>query len=151
MNQQPIETLLTSAVNQLIEEQPELLESDVSERALTHHLANYIAHRVRLNHNYHVDVEYNRNGIDPKRLNLTPRSACDDELKAITAFPDIIIHRRGVNTDNLLVLEIKKPNPKPKELQYDAEKLRAFRNQLGYKYAAHVIMGDAKPIQWILD
>lgn len=151
MNQQLIKTLVDlveSAVKQLIEEQPELLEYDVSERALTHHLANYIAERFP---NYHVDVEYNRRGINVKLLDLKPRRSRDDALKAITAFPDIIIHRRGVETDNLLVLEIKKLNYRAKELQYDELKLRAFRDQLGYKNAGHVIVGHENPVKWILD
>lgn len=147
MNREQIKTLIESAVKQLIEEQPELLEYGVSERALTHHLANYIAHRVSLNHNYHVDVEYNRLGIsDSKSLPLPPKDKPSEEPAESKVHPDIIIHRRN-SKHNLLVIEIKKcqsdlRNYKLKDdYQHDRRKLIGFLNDERYKYeyAMHVI------------
>ena len=83
-------------------------------------------------------MEYNRHLDDPKRLQLPRRDAADDELHATTVFPDIIVHVRGTDNHNLLVLEVKKPGG---DIAYDERKLRAFREQLHYRHAAHVILG----------
>ncbi len=32
----------------------------------------------------------------------------EDEKKSVSTFPDIIVHRRGSNKENLLVIEVKK-------------------------------------------
>ncbi len=123
----------------LIAEQPALLDLDVTERALSHHLAGYIAQLVPPE--YDVDVEYNRHGGDPKRLNLPPRRARDRELRATTVFPDILVHKRNTDDHNLLVLEMKKPG---ENMEYDGLKLHAFRNELGYRHTAHVVIGREK-------
>lgn len=85
-----------------------------------------------------MDVEYNRHIDDPKRLQLPRRDALDDEVRATTVFPDIVVHLRGTDDHNLLVLEVKKPG---ESLEYDERKLRAFREQLRYQHAGHVILG----------
>lgn len=53
-------------------------------------------------------------------------------------FPDIVVHKRGSDDWNLLVLELKKPGG---SLEYDAEKLRAFRRELKYQHAGHMVIG----------
>ena len=136
MDRTSVAAIVDTALCRLIEEQPELLELGVTERALSHHLARYLAHLVPAG--YDVDVEYNRHGEDPKRLNLPPRRALDRELRATTVFPDILIHKRNTDERNLLVLEMKKPG---EGLEYDEIKLRAFRAELGYTHAAHIILG----------
>lgn len=160
MNKELIKKLVTSAVNQLIEEQPELLKNNVSERALTHHLANYIAHRVRLNHNYHVDVEYNRLGVsDPKSLSLPPKNKPNEEPTEGRVYPDIIIHHRNTK-DNLLVIEIKKCQTdlskyKLKEdYKRDRQKLMGFLKdeRYKYKYGMHIIFfKNGKPCIELID
>lgn len=47
--------------------------------------------------NYVLDCEYNRNGIQAKALPSFPNGV----------YPDIIIHNRGNNDNNLLILEVK--------------------------------------------
>lgn len=136
MNRTSVAAIVDTALSRLIKEQPELLELGVTERALSHHLACYLAHLVPVG--YDVDVEYNRHGEDPKRLSLPPRHALDRELRATTVFPDIVIHMRNTDKRNLLVLEMKKPG---EGLEYDELKLKAFRTELGYVHAAHIILG----------
>ncbi len=136
MDRASVAAILDTALSRLIEEQPKLLELGVTERALSHHLARYLAHLVP--GGYDVDVEYNRHGEDPKRLNLPPRRALDRELRATTVFPDILVHKRNTDEDNLLVLEMKKPG---EDLGYDEIKLKAFRAELGYTHAAHIVLG----------
>jgi hypothetical protein len=130
-----IEEVLNGAIDNLISKHPILLELDISERALTHHLANYI--REKIPEFYDVDVEYNRHFADPKRINLPSRTTNDTDTRARTAFPDIIIHKRNKDSDNLLVLEIKKPG---EDLEYDKLKLAAFVKELKYMNAAHIVI-----------
>lgn len=136
MDEKKIQAIVNEALNRLIAEQVELLERDVTERALSHYLARYIAELIPMD--LQVDIEYNRHGVDPKRLKLPPRKALDRELRATTVFPDILVHKRGTNKHNILVLEMKKPG---EDLAYDELKLKAFKRELHYAHAAHVIVG----------
>lgn len=136
MDREEVSALVDAAIARVIDSEHELLDRNVSERALTHHLARFL--REGVPRPFVVDVEYNRHIDDPKRLLLPPRQAADDELRATTVFPDIIVHVRGTDDHNLLVLEVKKPGG---DLEYDAKKLTAFREQLHYRHAAHVILG----------
>jgi len=136
MDRGEISAIVDQALDRLIAEQPALLDLDVTERALSHYLAQYVAALVPAG--YDVDVEYNRHFAEPKRLNLPPREALDRELRATTVFPDILVHKRNTDKKNLLVLELKKPG---EDLAYDELKLRAFRNELGYPHTAHVVLG----------
>lgn len=116
-----------------------LLSMDTSERSLMHRLATYIEREFR---EYNVDCEYNREGDEPKRYrelvdqpNRAEINADDTEAKI--ALPDIIIHKRGNNEDNLLVIEVKKLTASPTRIdKIDKKKLIAFldANQLNYKY-----------------
>lgn len=148
MNRDEINILVKGAITRVVDSERELLDRNVSERALTHHLARFI--RDSVPYPFVVDVEYNRHVDDPKRLLLPRRDAADDELRATTVFPDIIVHVRGTDDHNLLVLEVKKPR---EAIEYDERKLRAFREQLHYRHAAHVILGrdaDDEIIQQVI-
>ncbi|MFZ1746286.1 MAG: hypothetical protein WAU17_10220, partial [Nitrospirales bacterium] len=136
MNRETIDNLVNKAIDLLVDNEPQLLDLNVTERALSHHLARYLGELVP--EGFNVDCEYNRHFDDPKRLNLKRRQAKDREIRATTVFPDIIVHKRDSDTDNLLVLEMKKPG---ESLIYDQAKLLAFRNQLKYIHTAHVILG----------
>lgn len=146
-----VTSLLTKALSRIIEEEPELLDLDVTERALSHHLARIISELLPSN-SLDVDVEYNRHGGDPKRLQLPERETSDRDLRARTVFPDIVVHRRNTDEENLLVVEVKKPG---ESLKYDGIKLRAFRRELGYQYAVHLILGYdgegnlVQELQWV--
>lgn len=107
-----------------------LLEADVNERSITHCLAVHLAPYFP---KWHVDCEYNRNGLDPKTL-----EAFDDdgELNGINGsrvFPDIVIHRRG-KRENLLVIEVKKSTSSRTD-EKGLAKLQALRRQLEYSHA----------------
>src|SRR5882762_9967160 len=119
MTREEASTLVNYAIDQLVAHEPILLELNVTERALSHHLACYMAARVPAP--LSVDCEYNRHFDDPKRLNLPHRNSLDREIRATTVFPDIIVHERNSDNRNLLVLEIKKPG---EDIAYDEIKLR---------------------------
>ena len=63
-----------------------LFSEFIEQNTETQNLKNY----------YSIDVEYNRNGLSPKHLQGIGN-----------VYPDLIIHHRGDNEDNLLVIEFK--------------------------------------------
>ena len=138
-----VHAALDRAINELIRRDQHLLESDCSERSITHHLAVYLAAEFP---QYNVDCEYNRDGFDVKRLKLGEREVkvSDDELDAVTVFPDVVVHERGTNGSNLLVVEVKKAVSRTDLAEYDIRKLQAFKAELGYVHAAHVVLGYSR-------
>ncbi|WP_175725215.1 hypothetical protein [Burkholderia ambifaria] len=129
--------LFESAIDSLCQLDEYLLRVDASERSISHRLAMHLTSRFP---NFDVDCEYNRDGFDVKRLALSGREVRDDDIDAVTVFPDIVVHKRGHNKSNLLVVEMKKgsSNVSP---QYDLEKLEAFRRELGYRHSVHCTIG----------
>jgi hypothetical protein len=86
-----------------------LLESTVHERTIAAKLACYLAPHFP---EYSVDVEYNRHGLDPKRVDLPVGCRGGGHLLVL---PDVIVHKRDNDGDNLLVIQIKKEtNPEPR-------------------------------------
>lgn len=65
----------------------------VSERSVTHKLGAYLGEFIK---DYDVDCEYNRAGDDIKQIKLNQNIV-----------PDIIVHRRGVDEDNFVAIEVK--------------------------------------------
>lgn len=125
-----VKKALKEALDQLLRADAELLNNDVNERSISHRLACYLE---PLFPGWNVDCEYNRKHDDPKRLDITRHHVLSDDTQATTVFPDIIVHRR--NTDeNLLVIEMKKTTSKEGD-DHDFNKLKAFKSQLGYKFA----------------
>ena len=109
-----------------------LLRHDVSERAIAHKLAEYLqVYFAELN----VDCEYNRNtekgSFEPKRIvalkkrrDKEPLDLRDeDQLQEISTYPDIIVHRRTTNAENMLIIELKKKNSKVPH-DFDHQKLQ---------------------------
>src|SRR3972149_6618027 len=136
MTQGEMERIVTKCLDKLFRKDLPLLQNDVSERAITHKLAEYLQDRFpELN----VDCEYNRNfELGPgasKILNVlrdewqtrirAGSEMEEDDLLAISTYPDIIVHRRLTNTENLLVIEVKKRNSKVGH-NHDHKKLAVF-------------------------
>lgn len=146
--------LVNSAIDQLLQHDSALLALDVTERSLSHRLAHFMALSGTIQSPLTVDCEYNRHFGDPKRLKLPPRKALDREIRATTVSPDILVHERNTDANNLIALELKKPG---EGIAYDELKLRAFRKELGYVHTAHVILGYAadgtliRTVAWIDD
>ena len=118
---------------------------------MTHWLASHLQREFA---DWQVDCEYNRNHELPKTVRLPTRDAPSwDDTHARTVFPDIIVHRRD-RDENLLVIEVKKSTAPPRLEEFDKEKLRAFRKELGYRFAVFISLatrGEAEPysIEWI--
>jgi len=144
-----VESALNKALEQLLRDDEEILIADVNERSISHRLANYLNPMFP---GWDVDCEYNRNHDDPKRLEIKRRKVSSDDTQATTVFPDIIIHRRG-SDENYVVIEMKKTTSREND-KYDLQKLQAFKDQLGYRFAIFLKIktdgevGIEKP-QWV--
>jgi len=132
------------ALGMLLENDAFLLEHDVNERSISHKLAEYLQ---QLFPDYHVDCEYNWQIDDPynKEIFLTPEEeryfypkTNEEKIKdqnAHTVYPDIIIHRRGHNEDNLLIIEMKKTSNKDERArERDKLKLGKYKDKFDYEY-----------------
>ncbi len=104
-----------------------LLKHDINERSISHKLAIYLEPLFK---DWDVDCEYNKDHDVTKRLKIYPKQINSDDR---TVYPDIIIHKRG-SIDNLLAIEIKKTTNNDTG-EYDVEKLKAFKKDLGYCFA----------------
>lgn len=135
-----VHSAVSAAIATLCTGDRHLLDANVSERSMSHMLAVHLISRFP---GYEIDCEYNRDGFDVKKLMLSGRSVTDDQLDAVTVFPDIIVHKRGRQDQNLLVLEMKKASSAVNH-DYDIEKLNAFKSELKYRFAAHVVIGLLK-------
>lgn len=136
-----VQTRIEEALKVLFARDPVLLESDTGERAVVAKLACYMA---PLFPNHDVDVEYNRHGLESKTVEL-PRECGGGGEKLI--IPDIIVHRRGVDTANLLVAEIKKEtNPEPRTC--DRAKILAMKKQLRYKWGVLIELPSGTGAQY---
>jgi hypothetical protein len=120
------------AYRKLLKNDSHLLEVDANERSITHRFAIYLEDEFP---NYNVDCEYNRNGLETKRLNLLKKEICSDDTNGVTVYPDIIIHHRGTK-DNFIVIEAKKTTTNNNN--NDKEKLEAYKNDLKYRHAFFV-------------
>lgn len=124
------------ALSELLVNDHDLLGIDANERSIAFRFAMYLQRHFP---DWTVDCEYNRDGIEPKRLGhleLYPDSE-DDEAK--TVFPDVIVHRRGTK-ENHPVLEFKKSTSRVNR-QIDLRKLQGYKWQLGYEHALFVEVG----------
>jgi len=134
---------LERSLKRLTTEDEYLFRVNVNERTLTHKLAEYLQCHFG---GWNVDCEYNRNGVDPKKLlNLSNCRPETDDEDGCTVFPDIIVHKRGRSEDgeparNLLVIEAKKSSNRtdPKK---DYDKLRLYKQELRYQHSAFVVFG----------
>ena len=134
-----------SALSQLTEADVYLLKHNLGERCIA---ARVALHLQPLFRNHTVDVEYNRLGLDPKRLLGLPvecaryRNESDESL----AVPDMIVHRRGPHGPHLLVVEFKKATDR-RGTECDRLRLRAFVSQIGYTYGALVVLETRKQMR----
>jgi len=148
METNEIQTGVKYALSKLLSLDGYLLEKDANERSVTHRLGLYLQQAFP---DWHVDCEYNRDGDVPKRLQANKqryRSAADGEshrdTEGKTVFPDVIVHRRGTQKNNLknnlLVIEVKKTTSTVSD-EVDLEKLDAFIKELGYHHALFLKLG----------
>lgn len=125
-------TLVNTALDQLIQHDSQLLDLKACERALHFKIAYYMAQSQIIQPPLTLDCEYNRHLRNEKFLWLHGRQ------RPSKVFPDILVHERNSDENNMLVLEIKRPGQR---LEHDQNKLQAFVEQLHYHHAGHIIIG----------
>ena len=98
------------------------------------HLARYM--REKTPENLDVDCEYNRHLANLKNLYfLKSELNFEDEHKV---YPDILIHQRNSDDNNILVVEIKKLG---ENLETDFRKLKAFKSKpYSYNFAVQIVI-----------
>lgn len=121
LDNEQIKIILKKALDNLYKAQPDLnefsSETNQTEWNLAHHYANEI---IKFFPGYSCDLDVIKRNLNNKR-------------------PDIIIHKRGVNTNNLLVIELKK-NGRRNAIEFDIDKIKSdwFGEHLNYNYGAVV-------------
>ncbi|MBB5356028.1 hypothetical protein HNR43_002009 [Anoxybacillus mongoliensis] len=133
MTKSVIEDRLRNALRRLYYYDQALIYDDVHERSIAHRLA---VHMSTVFYEWDVDVEYNRDCGDVKRI------YDNSESRGKPVFPDIIVHKRGTE-ENLLVIEIKKWFSSSRFDAGDLEKIRMYllSPTLQYRYGAFVKLG----------
>jgi len=111
MDKNEIKNILNIAKQRFLENDAFLFVAEANERSITHKFAEYL--RDIFGCNWHIDCEYNRYGTGSKKIieeieQIVGKDTTTSETKTKTVFPDIIIHKRGQNGPNLLVIEAKK-------------------------------------------
>lgn len=128
MDYATVESKLKQAAVNLFTHQPGLshfvsASSNQTEWNISHHLANEIS---ALFEGYDCDIDISKSNFKNKR-------------------PDIIIHQRGNNDDNLLVIEVKRTETSTEtEREKDIQKIKDnwFQFPLFYKYGAIIVTNN---------
>ena len=155
MNKEQIFQLFTTALEIFYEKEKFLIDIKVSERALTHKLAEHLQGLFPC---YDVDCEYNKVGDgDPKRLmelmygNPDCLKDCDNcNSRKCVIFPDIIVHHRGIREDNLLVIEAK-TKWSDTNANHDYEKLEALTESDAFQYQLGIAFRFSDNLKETLD
>lgn len=134
-----IKNSVTQALNALLQTSDTwLLKNDLSEQSISNRIAFHLDplfadFNVDCEYNGDIERENNRKAISILKEELQQfgllrvKEASDLEKEFINraVFPDIIIHRRGTNENNLCILEIKKSTSSV-NYNYDFIKLRSY-------------------------
>jgi hypothetical protein len=96
---QELKGIIDEALRRLYHEDPELMEYAVNERSVVFRFGLYLNELLPSSSfaNYNLDCEYNRNMGKPKRTKNFHAGV----------IPDVLLHRRNSNEENILVLEFK--------------------------------------------
>ena len=139
-----IKRLIEKALDKLYKEDYNSLiclnhEKHVGERACVFRFGIYfsqILKREKQFKGYNLDCEYNRNYDDPKRRN-------NGDLM----IPDIILHKRGNNDNNIVVIEFKGWWSDVKSQKDDIYKLKELVDPYGkykYQYGYSIILNNVE-------
>lgn len=130
-----LEKLIKKSLDDLYQNDQDLLKRKVAERDLTGLFAHYFRNNMKDTAiaEYNVDCEYNRDGYGMKNIDGT------------LVYPDFILHKRGTNDSNLLIIEFKTWwNSDNRE---DIEKLKAMMSDLyryQYQYGYSIILNQER-------
>lgn len=128
MDKKHIKQFIRKALMMLVQNDKGLITRRVREECINHRLACHLEYLLRKCrdsfHGYTVDLEYNKNRSEPKKVMI------DDSSNSKSIRPDIIVHERETNTHNLIAFEIKKDYTR----NGDLEKIKGLMRD-PYKYS----------------
>ena len=130
-----LEELIKKSLDDLYQNDEYLIKHRVAERDITSKFAHYFQNNMRetIIADYDVDCEYNRDGYGMKKIDGT------------LVYPDFILHKRGTNESNLLIIEFKTWwNSDNRE---DIEKLKAMMSEwyrYQYQYGYSIILNQER-------
>ncbi len=145
MNNTELSKLVNNALIKVYKHHKYLIKNKVHERSIVFWFGVYLHELLQLKEKeyaeFNLDFEYNKNHSNPKKTENFPDGT----------YPDILLHKRGSNEHNLLIIEFKtwwEPDN-----SRDLRKLRDFTHPDGvykYKYGLSIILGKDKPIITVL-
>lgn len=125
--------LFSAAIKDLKDNNAVLLENQAREEAINHRLALYLERHLSKyqREKFNVDMEYDKHGDDKKE------NIYKEEFR-----PDIIIHKRRVDSHNYVYVEAKKA-PRPNEILEDERKIRlAVSPPYNYTWGVRIQYGS---------
>lgn len=142
------------SINKFIENELRVLERNLNELNFNRNLANILN---PLFENYNIDTEYNgdidkpndRKALQIAQSEMEQIGIKPNQKNNYKINPDIIIHTRETNENNLVVLEIKKDSNQRKRKEFDLVKLKHLTinycgNHYNYKLGIALIFGTRK-------
>ena len=137
-----IKKLVNATLEKFYKNDRDLIEMDdegdmVSEQCMVFHIGGYMKNKMSTLTKFQwadLDCEYNRNMNNPKMMRDGRRFV-----------PDLIIHRRRSNRNNLLVIEFKKKNANLHDKEDDRNKLMYLTDQeetFKYNFGLFVELGS---------
>ena len=150
------------AVALFVKNDSDLLKSSAHEQAISHRVGVYLEGLFGLE-KLNIDCEYNKHLDEPKKIDLydLDPKLCEnckchscrfvikgnlDEIPERGFRPDILVHKRGTDDNNLIAIEVKKD----KECPFDEAKLKALTKpfddggEYGYQLGVFVWFFDNK-------
>lgn len=131
-----IERIINKSLDQLYSKDEELFINELCERSIAYKFGLYFSQFMQEEKpGYDIDMEYNRHKAGEKVLPCKPNGT----------IPDLIVHKRNTDENNLLVIEFKKwkKNYTIKRLiKDDITKLKEFVDRQGeysYSYGASIL------------
>ena len=139
MNKKQIKNILEQTKILFLENDYHLLSVEANERSLTHKFAEHL--QAVIGCSWNVDCEYNRYGSEIKVIGgikeIIGDKTTTDDIRAKTIYPDIIVHKRGADGQNLLVIEAKKNADDECRIK-DMKKLQKIQTKYNYCFAVFV-------------
>jgi hypothetical protein len=136
--------IVVSALSRVYKDHSYLIENRVSERSIVFWFGIYVydLKKDTFLKDFDLDIEYNRNKVDQKRTQNFPNGS----------FPDLILHKRGTNDSNLLIIEFK--TWWNENNSNDLIKLQDFTSAKGkykFKIGLSILIDKEKPFGIILE
>ena len=157
-----IEGIVKCCIQTLRRRDKIILDINVNERTITHKLAEYLQQHLP---EFNVDCEYNRYEDYQKRIRNVKDRARDmsnlnsnelaeliwENKDADTIYPDIIVHKRRSQENNILVIEVKKSSNLDTG-EFDKKKIEELMNR-PYNYNFGLFLridldGENDSLEW---